>query len=584
MFSRKSRSECPARAGLDHRLERAHSLSSLTHVMRSEPSPHPSRLLDRQCALALVVLLVFSILSLAYVYAQGSTDLDGDGWSHIKRARVLTDSVNPGYPQIGTVWLPLFHLLAAPLAMNNFLWRTGLAGSVVSMASFVGAGLGLFLILRLMIEERAVVWLGVGLFVLNPSWLYYQTTPMQEPLSMALLVLNVLFLVLWQQRGTRRYLLLAAAMNLLAALNRYEAWFFIPWSTLWVLFAAVGRKQDRAWLSRCGDAMIYGLIASLAPVYWFAHNWFEYGDVWEFIRGPYSARALYWKQIATYHFRYPTEGHWWLSLLYFTKSVRHCAGEVPFWLAVIGLLVVILWVISKRRVGTPQPRDPEGSWSYTPILFLVPFVFYVLSLAKGRAPTYVAEYYPYTNFGVRYGHTPIPAVVTLGTVLFGFVSGWIRTRWLRRVLVTVFLGVLLVPLGIAVKTHLHSLPAHEEPYFNNGDDRRILRDLADYLKPRWHGEMILMNSGYLGRIAQLDEIPFRKILFEDNLDAWQLALRFPFPRVQWVLAEEGDDVWKMVTTVPAYRRYYREEKTVRGIRGHVIHVYAHHAPVGEPPG
>jgi hypothetical protein len=551
--------------------------------MRPEPSLRSPRLLDRHSALAILVLLAFSVAGFAYVYIQGSTDLDGDGWSHVKRARVLTDSVNPGYPQIGTVWLPLFHLLAAPLAMNNFLWRTGLAGSVVSMASFVGAGLGLFLILRLILEERAIVWLGLAIFVLNPSWLYYQTTPMQEPLSMALLVLNVLFLVLWQQRGKGGYLWLASAMNFLAALNRYEAWFFIPWSTLWVLFAALERGESRSWRSRCRDAIVYGFIASLAPVYWFAHNWLEYGDVWEFIRGPYSARALYWKQIATYHFRYPTEGHWWLSLLYYTKSVRHCAGELPFWLATIGLLVVIMQAISKSAAGSPQQKEAGGSWHFTHFLFLVPFVFYVLSLAEGRVPTYVAEYYPYTNFGVRYGHIPIPAVVTLAGVLFAFVSGWIHTRWLRRTLVALFLGVLLVPLGIAVKTHLHSLPAHEEPYFNNGDDRRILRILADYLKPRWHGEMILMNSGYLGRIAQLDGIPFRNILFEDNLDAWQFALRYPFPRIQWVLAEEGDDVWRMVTTVPAYRRYYREDKTVRGLRAHVIHVYSHHAPVGGVP-
>ncbi|MGB7621866.1 MAG: hypothetical protein WBN92_05905 [Terriglobia bacterium] len=554
------------------------------HPMRPEFTLHPSRLLDRQCAWAVLILLIFSVIAFAYVYALGATDLDGDGWSHVKRARVITDSLNPGYPQIGTVWLPLFHLLAAPLAMNNFLWRTGIAGSLVSMASFVTAGLGLFLILRMMIEERAVVWLGLGIFALNPSWLYYQTTPMQEPLAMALLVLNVLFLVLWQERGSKRYLLLAAAINCLAALNRYEGWFFIALSTAWVLLAAVERTRIHSWRSRCGEALIYGFVASLAPIYWFAHNWFEYGDVWEFIRGPYSARALYLKQIATYHFRYPTEGHWWLSFLYYTKSVRHCAGEIPFWLAAGGLLMVIFRVFSRSPEDSPLRKNPGWSWRTTHLLFLVPFVFYVVSLAKGRAPTYVAEYYPDTNFGVRYGHTAIPAVIVLAGVFLSCLSRWVHTSWLRRTLVGVFLGALLIPVGIAVKTRLHSLPAHEEPYLNNRDDRRILRVLADYLKPRWHGEMILMNSGYLGRVAQLDEIPFRNILFEDNLDAWQFALRYPFPRVQWVLAEEGDEVWKMMTSVPAYRRYYREEKLVRGIREHVIHVYAHHAPVEWPSG
>lgn len=527
----------------------------------------------------MLIILFVSLVSFAYVYSLHGTDLDGDGWSHVKRARLLTDSINPGYQQVGTVWLPLLHVLAAPLAMNDFLWRTGLACSLISMASFVVAGFGLFLILRSMLTESAAVWLGMAIYLLNPSWMYYQTTPMQEPLSMALLVLNVLFLVWWQRHAMRRYLFLAAMMTLLASLNRYEGWFFTAWGTAWVFLAAVETDEQRSWSSRFADAFVYGLMGLLAPIYWFAHNWFEYGDVWEFIRGPYSARALYLKQIATFHFRYPTEGHGWLSLLYFTRSVRHCAGEVPFWLAVAGLVWITIRGLSRQSKGELRRETSLASWHSTHLLFLVPFMFYVISLAKGRAPTYIAEYYPYTNFGVRYGHTPIPAVVTLSSVFFAGLSGLIRTSWVRRAVVGILAAVLLVPIGIAVGTQLHSLPAYEEPYFNNSDDRRILGALADFLKPRWHGEMILMNSGYLGRIAQLDEIPFRKIYFEDNLDAWEFTLRYPFPRVQWVITEEGDDVWKMVIMNPAYRRYYREEQVVRGIRAHVIHVYSHHAPV-----
>lgn len=546
--------------------------------MKPECSLPPPHRFDREAFYALGVILVFSLVSFAYVYSLHATDLDGDGWAHVKNARILTDSINPGYPQVGTVWLPLFHLLAAPLARNDFLWRTGLAGSLISMMSFVIAGFVLFRMLRFMFDQPSIAWLGLAIFLLNPSWLYYQTTPMQEPLALALLVINVYLLMLWQRESKSKFLFLASLLNALASLNRYEGWFFTLLGTIWVLLAQVEKREDRSWSMRLKEAFIYGFIASLTPLYWLVHNWFMYGDVLEFIRGAYSAKALYLKQIATYHFQYPTDGQWWLSLLYFAKSIRYCVGEVPFWIAVVGFLWGVGGLVFKKWVDPGHHAASVLSWQSTHLLYLVPFAFYVISLAKGRAPTYVVDYYPYTNFAIRYGHTPIPAVVTLSAAVFYFVSQWVRSAWLRKTLVGLLVIVLLFPMGLAVRTHLHSLPAHEEPYVNNGDDRRILGEVAAYLQPRWHGEMILMNSGYLGRVAQLDEIPFRRIFFEGNLWAWEFARRYPFPEIQWIIAEEGDDVWNMITQRPGYLRYYQEEKVVRGIKAHVVHIYRHHAP------
>ena len=546
--------------------------------MKADSHSHSLRLLDRECVLAILFLVLFSVVGFLYVYSQHATDLDADGWSHLKHARMLTDSKTAGYQQVGTVWVPLFHLLAAPLATNDFLWKTAIAGSVVSMAGFVLSGLGLFLILRLMFKHRSIVWLSLAVFAINPSLLYYQTTPMQELLSMALLVLNVMFLAIWQYRGGKKYLCLAALMNALAALNRYDGWFFIPFGTAWVLLAAVEGRTKRPLKSRLGDAFIYGLIASLAPVYWFAHNWFMYGDALEWIRGPYSAKALYLRQIATYHFRYPTDGHWWLSILYYTKSIRYCAGELPFWLAVGGLIILAVRLIG---YGVRRSRTTDTRWwslHSTHLLFLVPFGFYILSLATGRAPTYVADYYPYTNFGIRYGHTPIPAVITLVAVCFAFLEGMTHTRWLRGALIGALFVVLFFPMRLAVQTHLLSIPAEAEPCLNNQDDRHLLSELARYVKERWHGEPMMMETAFLGRIAQLDEIPYRKIYYEDNLSAWEFVRRYPFPAVQWVFAEEGDDVWKSLTTVPAYKKYYREVLVLRGRTAHVIHVYRHSAP------
>src|SRR5579885_2734045 len=92
--------------------------------------------------LVFVLLAVWSAAAVAYFYRQGFLLYYGDAEAHLNIARRIFDSRTPGYDQIGTVWLPLPHLLSAPLAMNDRLWRTGLAGAVVSSICFViGGGL-----------------------------------------------------------------------------------------------------------------------------------------------------------------------------------------------------------------------------------------------------------------------------------------------------------------------------------------------------------------------------------------------------------------------------------------------------------
>lgn len=58
--------------------------------------------------------------------------LYGDATAHLAIARRMVDSATPGLAQWGTVWLPLPHLLMAPLVWFLPLWRNGLAGAVPS--------------------------------------------------------------------------------------------------------------------------------------------------------------------------------------------------------------------------------------------------------------------------------------------------------------------------------------------------------------------------------------------------------------------------------------------------------------------
>ena len=99
-------------------------------------------------------ILAVALGSLHFFYTRGLTQLYGDTFAHMEGARRIFDSLTPGFRELGNVWLPLFHWLAAPLAINDHFWRTGLAGSLVSTAAFAVSAWFLF---RLALEMNGSV-------------------------------------------------------------------------------------------------------------------------------------------------------------------------------------------------------------------------------------------------------------------------------------------------------------------------------------------------------------------------------------------------------------------------------------------
>src|SRR6266852_8614339 len=91
--------------------------------------------------LAVVVLALLSAGAVRFVYQRGYILYYGDAVAHLNTARRITDSRTPGLDQLGTVWLPLPHLLMLPLVKDTHLWQTGLAGSIPSAACFIIAGM-----------------------------------------------------------------------------------------------------------------------------------------------------------------------------------------------------------------------------------------------------------------------------------------------------------------------------------------------------------------------------------------------------------------------------------------------------------
>jgi len=80
-----------------------------------------------------ILIGILSIISTAYflIYLYNGYGLSyNDARSHLDIGRRVVEGLKPGLAQIGSVWLPLPHLLMIPTIWNDTMWHTGLSGSL----------------------------------------------------------------------------------------------------------------------------------------------------------------------------------------------------------------------------------------------------------------------------------------------------------------------------------------------------------------------------------------------------------------------------------------------------------------------
>src|SRR5215467_4811413 len=115
-----------------------------------------------------VISSVIIVNAFLFLLARDQTFVHIDAIAHVNKARGLFDNLQPGLRQLGTVWLPLPHILMAPLAAIDPLWRSGAAGSLLSVVCFIGTAIFLFLTGFEWTGSRIVAWSAFLLFALNP--------------------------------------------------------------------------------------------------------------------------------------------------------------------------------------------------------------------------------------------------------------------------------------------------------------------------------------------------------------------------------------------------------------------------------
>ena len=103
---------------------------------------------DDESRLVTGIAACVSLISVLIYFQRGQILLYGDAVAHINIARRVFDSRTPGLLQLGTVWLPLPHLLTMPFLVSDQAWSTGVGGSLPSMVCYVLSVLGIFRLVR----------------------------------------------------------------------------------------------------------------------------------------------------------------------------------------------------------------------------------------------------------------------------------------------------------------------------------------------------------------------------------------------------------------------------------------------------
>ena len=435
-------------------------------------------------------------------------------------ARRLTAGLSPGLAQIGSVWLPLGHLLAAATAWNDTWYYSGLSGSVISMASYVLATRYLYRTAVALTGNRVAGVVAGAVFAANPNVLYLQSTPMDGLLFMACAAAVAYHLTLWCQTGSYRQLAGTAAAALLATLTSYTGWALdlavavVVWYVAWQRESGL-RRTDR--LRRAEAHLVFYGVPVLTPIAgWLAWNAAQTGNPLHFVSG--ATTAGFGAATAA-----QGEGGAVAAAL---RAMADAAGWGVVALAVIGLGYCLTATRLRSQAVAPLA-----------LLVFVPCTLYAarLGASPGSAAATVAIVLPAALFS---GYLAVAAAQTA--------SGRHASQPAGGRAGSLLLGT-VVAATLAL-TAIAGIPTLREAKAASGSAATQADARAGaWLRTHYSGGLVLMQSAGNETVVFDSHIPLGRIVYEDT-GLWQQALADPAAQdIRWIYARRTpgspDAVW-----------------------------------------
>ncbi len=510
----------------------------------------PARQWDAETILVAQCASVLSFFSFLYYLRQGDILLYGDAVAHINIARRIFDSQTPGLLQLGTVWLPLPHLLMVPFLLSRWMWHTGIGGSIPSLIAYVFSVVGIFRLVRGNTSHssdaagRGLAWTAAIVFAVNPNLIYLQTTAMTEPLYLAFFIWALVYFSEFL-RGIRppeqlpqpAFLSLRKSGLCVAAacLTRYDGWFLA--AILWlVVLAAFSRRRNDIAFRR--SFLGFTLIIAAVPVLWIAYNAAVYRNPLEFANGPYSAKAIEQRTSVPGNPPHPGTSDLPMAGSFFLKAAQLTVAPGNwgrFWLglALLGSLIVL---------------TIESSYAAL-LLLWIPLPFYVLSIAYGGVPIFLPVWWPHSIYNARYGLQLLPAFAVFALLGIYFLSRILPYHKYKTAVGLAF----LILLGTSYAFIWRDRPiVFQEAWVNSRTRIALEERIAAFLSDVSPDSTFLMYLGDQVGAFERADVPLRRVIYDGNHRTWkqpfdpdglwERALAEPKDYVDYVIALAGDPV------------------------------------------
>ena len=474
---------------------------------------------DRRARLPRLLACAAALLGTAAWVVYDRADLvlsHYDAKAHLVVARRVFDNLTPGWQQIGAVWLPLPHLLNLLPTQIDWFYRTGIAASAISMASFTACVWATARLVLAITGSAAGAVAAAAMLALNPNVLYLQSTPMTEPLLLALSALVVLWVYEWVHDDRETVPVRIGVALAALAWTRYEGWAVagVVWTA--AVYATWRRGHSGSTVVRRAAMLAQWPAAAVALFLVNSRitvgSWFVSGGF--YVPDPaYQGKA----------------GRTLVSLWWGTHQLSGYVMEI---VALITVAVLAVRAIA-RRADAP---------------LLIP-----VALLAGAAIPFVAffEGHPYR---IRYMVPLVGGCAALAGIGVGFLR-----RGAAIAAVALIASVLIESPPWDQRTPLLLEAQWDRP---NSAARRAV---TACLEREYRGERVMASMGSLAHYMQeLSRAGFDLADFvnEGNGAIWELAMETgPAPHAGWMLVEEqaegGDVLAQAIRRAPGFARGMR---------------------------
>jgi hypothetical protein len=528
-----------------------------------------------QTNLELLLFLLTMVISdgaIIYFILHGNQNLgDYDAVARLNIARKITDSLTPGLGQLGGVWLPFPQILYVPLVRIDFLWHTGLAGSIISGISFIVGAIYLqktVLLITKSIRASLLVWF---MYVANINILFLQTMALSEMFFLTCIIMVLYFLTRWIQGHDLQIFLIAGLFLILITLTRYEGYFIFIGSVIVVLIECIRMYRRESWQKVEGMVLLFLTVAGFGIVMWCLYCFLFYGDFLYWLH-LYSQGTL---QVSTAtHSVKETHASVFkikqnslaTSFTIYSEIIMWMNGKITTFLGIFGFITLIS-LISKRY----RQKKPMSTYLpiYLPLLIIsvVLFGFLVYGYQKGFIPEVVLppklipliarkSFTIYSDSNMRYGIILAPCLL-----LFAGIAA-AKNKFFYFVVIVLF-GLQLFVNMLKPQYLQYALP-HFWPY-------STLTQVSPFLSLYDHGVILVSSNAHEDFMFQT-KLPYDRFIYEGSRDLWTESLDNPAEYADWVIydnAIQGDSVSYFMTD-NARRTLQKKFTLVYDIRGFKI--------------